>query len=116
MARLRDQVRLEAERTSMRAVAREVGLTARALDQFLAGSQPRLSTQMKLRAWYVRSAGAVSYHDVSTARAALDVLTAGLPEPVRVKLRRALLDRIEEAHRKVGITVPKWVGELKGSG
>ena len=100
----------------MRAVARDVGLTARALDMFLSGSQPRVSTQLKLRAWYVRGAGAVSYHDASTARAALDVLTAGLAEPMRGKLRRALLDRIEEAHRKAGTTVPRWVDELKGSG
>jgi hypothetical protein len=104
------------ERTSMRAVARNVGLSARAVDLFLSGSKPRLATQVKLRAWYVRSASAMREHDAETVRAALDVLLSGLPEGARRKLLPELLERIQEEHRAVGVPVPKWIAALKREG
>ena len=96
----------------MRAVARDVGLTSRALNLFLSGSKPRLSTQAKLRAWFVRDAAAMPEHDADTVRAALNVLSALVPEGVRGELHRALLERIEAAHRDAGLRPPAWLNEM----
>jgi hypothetical protein len=67
------------------------------------------------RACSSKSAAAMKTATPPCSASSLDVLTAGIPEPMRGKLRKALLDRIEEAHRKAGTTAPKWLAELRGS-
>jgi hypothetical protein len=50
--------REKVERTGLRAVAREMGLSAPSLSRFLEGSCPREATLRKIREWYFSEAAA----------------------------------------------------------
>lgn len=100
-------------RTSSHAVAREVGMSAPSLRDFIDGSEPRQSTVRKLTAWYVRTAterGEVL--DERTARAALALLVEPIPPERRADALRELVEAMERGYRMAGAPVPKWLRKL----
>lgn len=114
---LRDAVREAAHTSSSRAVARDVGLSAPALNQFIAGSEPRISTVRKLTTWYVRyrqERGDATL-DEKTAAAALDFLVEHIPTRRRNEVRDALLDCLERAGDGVGVEAPPWLKGIRAA-
>ncbi|HEU4556301.1 MAG TPA: hypothetical protein VFS20_00580 [Longimicrobium sp.] len=111
---LRDLAAARVENTSLRGVAREIGMSPTGLKKFLMGTSPYSPTIRRLRRWYLQHAalptGEVSYHDAS---AALVVLTHDLqPEPRR-EASECVLDCLERGYDLSGRARPRWVTELR---
>ena len=111
---LRDMAAARVESTSLRGVAREIGMSPTGLKKFLLGTAPYSPTLRRLRKWYLQHAalptGEVSYHDAS---AALVVLIHDLqPEPRR-EASDCLLDCLERAYEASGRSHPRWMAELR---
>ncbi len=117
VAVLRGALRHAAEETSYRHVAREVGLSARAVLLFVEGdSSPRARTLSRVRNWYLRrAAGDTSEASRETAAAAIAVLLGDLPSPQRESTAVALLDLIESIYRAHRAEPPQWLRELRKS-
>jgi hypothetical protein len=112
---LRDMAAARVESTSLRGVAREIGMSPTGLKKFLLGTAPYSPTLRRLRKWYLQHAalptGEVSYHDAS---AALVVLIHDLqPEPRR-EASDCLLDCLERAYDASGRSRPRWLADLRG--
>lgn len=117
VAVLRGALRHAAEESSYRHVAREVGLSARAVQLFVEGdSSPRARTLSRVRSWYVRrAAGDTSETSRETASAAILVLLGDLPSPHRENTALAMLDLIESIYREQRAAPPQWLRELRKS-
>jgi hypothetical protein len=92
-----DQLRAELEkelgRSSLRSVARAIGMSATGLSKLLAGGQPYRRTLTKLRAWKAQRGGDES---TVTVEAALETLLRRVPERRRARVReeiRVILER-----------------------
>src|SRR3954462_11299295 len=76
---LREMAAARVEHTSLRGVAREIGMSPTGLKKFLMGTAPYSPTLRRLRKWYLQHganpAGEVGYADAS---AAICVLTHDL--------------------------------------
>ena len=102
------------ENTSLRGVAREIGMSPTGLKKFLLGTAPYSPTLRRLRRWYLQhaalSTGEVSRHDAS---AALVVLIHDLrPEPRR-ETTECVLDCLERGYDLSSRSRPMWVAELR---
>ncbi len=94
--RLRETVLARVRSTSLRAVAREVGMSPSGLDKFLSGGNPYSGTRRKLYNWWLRAL----LHDVAPERR----------EVILAELVRTLRD-LHHAH---GELCPPWLAELVG--
>jgi hypothetical protein len=93
LGEIRADLEEELGRSSLRSVARAVGMSPSGLSKVLAGGQPFRQTLTKLRAWRSRrrDGGASMTED-----AALDALLRRIPERRRPRVRdeiRAILER-----------------------
>jgi hypothetical protein len=106
---------LAAERvaeTSLRAVAREIGMSAPGLALFLDGTSPRHATLEKIHAWHLKGAGADGT-SLEAARTSLHMLASSLPPgEYRVRMIRTTLAIVAELHRKQGSQGPPWLAPL----
>lgn len=100
--------------TSLRKVAREVGMSPTGLKKFLDGTAPYTATVHRLRVWYVRF-GAVTVGELQPvdASAALEVLTHDLTATPRRDVANTVLDSIESGYVASGKSRPRWVSELR---
>lgn len=109
---IRTEVRERIERTSLRAVARDIGITASGLLKFTAGSQPYRKTIRKLEAWYMRQPGRTPERGESpsadTVAAAIRILALLPPAPRRAEFVDAILKQVNEA----APTDPAWRQEF----
>lgn len=100
MPLIRTEVRERIERTSLRAVARDIGITASGLLKFAAGSQPYRKTIRKLEAWYVRQPGRTPEQGESpsaqTVAAAIRILALLPPGPRRGEFVDGILKQVNE--------------------
>lgn len=111
---LRETAAARVENTSLRSVAREIGMSPTGLKKFLMGTAPYSPTLRRLRSWYVQY-GAVQGDHVALedALAALSVLTHDLgPEPKR-ETAGCLLDCMGQGYDRSGRARPGWVRELR---
>jgi hypothetical protein len=104
--RFRRAVRDAIAGSTLRAVARSVGMSPTGLQKFLEGANPYGKTKERLRFWYFRQSGFSSYA-VEDAAYILRRLMATLPAPDHGVAQ--LLDAVEAAHRRVGMYPPEWV-------
>jgi transcriptional regulator with XRE-family HTH domain len=99
--------------TSLRKVAREIGMSATGLSKFLDGNAPYLPTLNRLRNWYLRyaatPAGTLSEED---AYAALALLVHDLAPDARQGAIEAMLACMREGYQRSGQPEPAWVAEL----
>jgi hypothetical protein len=109
---IREAVRLAVAETSLRAVARQVGLSPMGLHNFLAGRNPYTATLRKLTLWYAEH-GTRHGAPEHTVHAALEVLLEGLPEKGRERGKAALLGVIERMHREARTRPPTWLTALQ---
>jgi hypothetical protein len=102
------------EHTSLRGVAREIGMSPTGLKKFLLGTAPYSPTLRRLRKWYVHHAalptGEVDYEDAS---AAIAVLTHDLPGEPRREAADCVLDCLGRGYDATGRARPRWVSELR---
>ena len=111
---LRESAAARVENTSLRSVAREIGMSPTGLKKFLQGTAPYSPTLRRLRNWYVQFAavrsGAVELQD---ATAALAVLVHDLsPDPRRVAAD-CVLECVTRGYEQSGKARPGWVDDLR---
>ncbi|HEU4455290.1 MAG TPA: hypothetical protein VFR81_19655 [Longimicrobium sp.] len=113
---LREATRSAVRRTSLRKVARDIGISAPGLALFLDGSVPRETTLHKIREWYFSEAATRTELSEETARAVLEMLLEPLPEERRRKVFRKVVAVMMDAHRRQGTVPPQWLLALHGDG
>jgi hypothetical protein len=111
---IRERVGARVENTSLRNVAREIGMSPAGLKKFLQGTAPHSPTLRRLRNWYVQyvaaSAGDVSEPDAS---AALAVLVHDLTPDARRRIAGEVLDTLARGYETSGKTRPDWFSGLR---
>jgi hypothetical protein len=102
------------EHTSLRGVAREIGMSPTGLKKFLLGTAPYSPTLRRLRKWYVHHAelpsGELEHQD---AEAAIALLTHDLPGESRREAVNGVLDCLARGYDAAGRPRPRWVAELR---
>jgi len=111
---IRDAARLEVEATSLRRVARAIGMSPMGLKHFIEGTQPYSATFRKLTAWYVVYQAGSGGFSAESVRGALTLLTDGLPEARRRHAERVVLDDLAKLHEELGTRPPEWLAMLRG--
>lgn len=110
---LRETAAARVENTSLRSVAREIGMSPTGLKKFLLGTAPYSPTVRRLRSWYVQygavQGGHVGRHDAS---AALSVLMHDLPPEPRQSTVGCLLECVGRGYDQAGRARPAWLAEL----
>ena len=111
---LRESAAARVENTSLRSVAREVGMSPTGLKKFLQGTAPYSPTLRRLRNWYVTYA-AVQTGEVLTqdATAAIAVLVHDLSPAPRRNAAACVLDCVTRGYEESGKTRPVWINELR---
>lgn len=111
--RVRQAVSRAVLRTSLRQVAREVGMSPTGLDRYVLGlTEPYPRTRRKLEEWYVRSAADQEGISDFTAAAALTLLLDGIA-PERVEgTREQITQAVRAAHSDGGTRPPAWLEQI----
>ncbi|HET6765499.1 MAG TPA: hypothetical protein VFH27_17555 [Longimicrobiaceae bacterium] len=114
-AQLRAAVEAGVERSSLRAVARQVGLSPTGLGKFLAGSRPYPSTRRKLERW-AASLGAAVGGGLGGGRAmhVLRVLLQDLPPAAQAAAEERMLAALEAVYAAGAGGAPEWLRSLRG--
>ncbi|HEU0015130.1 MAG TPA: hypothetical protein VFQ45_15680 [Longimicrobium sp.] len=112
---LRQVAASRVENTSLRSVAREIGMSPTGLKKFLLGTAPYSPTLRRLRSWFVQYAS-VQGESVAEAEAsaALDVLVHDLSPDHRRETAGCLLECLGRGYEGSGKTRPEWVAALRG--
>jgi len=95
---------------TLRGTARDVGLSAPALRNFINGAEPRRpATLRKLESWYVRRlAGEAAPADVDAVRNALAILLRDLPEEKQPQVAQDTLTFLRSQYAEHG-ALPAWL-------
>jgi transcriptional regulator with XRE-family HTH domain len=111
---LRETAQARVENTSLRSVAREIGMSPTGLKKFLQGTAPYSPTLRRLRNWYVHYA-AVQSGEVQTqdATAALAVLVHDLSPDPRKAAASCVLECVTRGYDESGKARPVWINELR---
>ncbi|HLM66057.1 MAG TPA: hypothetical protein VK358_00955 [Longimicrobium sp.] len=111
---LRETAAARVENTSLRSVAREIGMSPTGLKKFLLGTAPYSPTLRRLRNWYVQYSSLQEGHvDLQVATAALGVLVHDLAPDPRAETAACLIDCVARGYELSGKPRPAWVGELQ---
>jgi hypothetical protein len=100
-------------RSSLRAIAREVGMTATGLQGVLDGTHPYGKTWEKLRVWYALTDTGRNELPGSLAAGLLRRLMQTIPDRRWPEAQAMLLEAIERIHRELRIKRPGWVSEVR---
>lgn len=113
MGRLRAFVAARVAATSLRMVAREIGVSPTGLRKFLNGAEPYSPTRRKLSSWFVQYAArhAVGM-DADVAIAALRLLTDDIPDR-QGRALEVLVQVLERSYTEAGRSIPEWLSEVK---
>ncbi|HEU0299673.1 MAG TPA: hypothetical protein VFR37_09470, partial [Longimicrobium sp.] len=108
VATIRDFARRRVEETSLRKVARQVGMSPSGLAKFIAGSAPYRRTIGRLESWYVveREAAEPGPTDAEVLATAVRVLARMVPPTSRNGLVDEILDSVRR-RLPVGRTLPE---------
>jgi hypothetical protein len=114
-AQLRAAVSTAVERTSLRGVARDVGLSPTGLGKFLNGSQPYPSTRRKLERWFAsQAAGHGAGLGSGDALHVVRVLLHDLPPDAQPAAEERLIAALESVYAGSRLGPPSWLRELRG--
>lgn len=110
---LRESVAIRVHATSLRAVARQVGMSPSGLEKFLAGGTPYTNTRRKLVEWWHRE-GVQSPLDLSAdgVAVALGTLVRDLPPDRRERTLRELVATLRELYASHDAPCPPWLSEM----
>jgi hypothetical protein len=115
IAKVRELANRLADATSVRQVAREIGMRHTALTKFLAGSEPYAKTRVPICEWYVRvtrsrrAAPERQESPVEDAEGHLDALLADLRGEARAEARLRIVGALAQAYRQMGLAEPSWM-------
>lgn len=111
---LRDTAAARVENTSLRSVAREIGMSPTGLKKFLLGTAPYSPTLRRLRNWYVevqsKEPGAVT--TLEGAAAAVNLLVRDLPEREQREVVAGIVEAITDGYIAAAKQGPLWLGEM----
>ena len=116
--RIREHVRAQVARTSLRKVAKRAGVKVGATKKFIDGSVPY---ERNLRLWkryFARelregmAGGPDDAVPVADAAAVLDLLLWALPEEERPQARREAVDLFRDMYVRRGRTPPSWIHDM----
>jgi hypothetical protein len=111
---LRETAAARVENTSLRSVAREIGMSPTGLKKFLQGTAPYSPTLRRLRSWYVQYAAVQSGNvGLEDATAALNVLVHDLAPDPRKDTAGCLLECVGRGYDQSGKARPTWMSELQ---
>ncbi|HEX5869212.1 MAG TPA: hypothetical protein VFY65_02285 [Longimicrobium sp.] len=111
---LRETAAARVENTSLRSVAREIGMSPTGLKKFLQGTAPYSPTLRRLRSWYVQYAAVQSGNvGLEDATAALNVLVHDLAPDPRKDTAGCLLECVGRGYDQSGKARPAWMTELQ---
>lgn len=111
---LRDFVRSQAELSSIRQVAAEVGLGRTTLHSFINGeTNPHPRVRRLLALWYLQKLEQAPDMDVARPYvSAMDILLSDVPEDKRREARQSLLELLSQTHEAAGAE-PRWLELLR---
>jgi hypothetical protein len=114
---LRESVAIRVHATSLRAVARQVGMSPSGLEKFIAGGAPYSNTRRKLVEWWYRE-GTQSPLDLSAdgVAVALGTLVRDLPPDRRERTLRELVGTLRELYAEHGAPCPEWLSDTRTPG
>jgi AcrR family transcriptional regulator len=101
----RELARLRVAETSLRNVAREIGMSPGGLKGCLDGSDPLRKTLEKLRAWVARVRG-LGEASPEVAENTILALLRGLPDPHGGASE--VINFMADLHRRQNVDVPEW--------
>lgn len=111
---LRETAAARVENTSLRSVAREIGMSPTGLKKFLQGTSPYSPTLRRLRSWYVQYAAVQQGHvGLEDAYAAVNVLLHDLPPDPRRDTAGCVLECLGRGYEQAGRSRPGWMAELR---
>ena len=111
--RLREAVIIRVQATSLRSVARQVGMSPSGLDKFLAGGTPYQKSRRKLFDWLHRERNNLGADLTADGiAAALGSLVRDLPPERRERALHALLETLHGLYASHSETAPAWLAEL----
>lgn len=114
LAALRAVLTQQIETRSLRAVARQIGMSPSGLQKFLDGAKPYSATRRRMEQWYVReSARFTSPVSVESARAALAVLVQDFAPGTRAEVQKELLTLLEALYLGKNRRLPDWLGKIR---
>ena len=113
IVRLREAVTIRVQATSLRSVARQVGMSPSGLDKFLAGGMPYQKSRRKLFDWLHRERNNLGADlTVDGIAAALTSLVRDLPPERREAALHALIRTLNGLYTSSMETPPAWLAEL----
>jgi hypothetical protein len=111
--RLREAVRERVEASSLRHVARQVGMSPTGLRKFLEGGIPYQKSRRRLFDWLQRENGVPGAEGAGGGMSgALASLVAELPPERREAALGALLETLRTLYGAHAEAAPAWLGEL----
>lgn len=111
---IRREAELARDASSLRAVAREIGITPMGLRYFLLNQgNLQARTVRKLNEWYVRRMATRLPGGEDETRAALVILASLYPESERVRVLTGLLDSLERDFDTSRMDPPPWLARLR---
>ena len=110
---IRREAELAVAASSLRVVAKEIGMSAMGLRAFILGEgQPQPRTHRKVNLWYARRAAARRSEGVEDARSALIVLAGLYPRADRPRVLRNLVEQMRREFHQSGMQPPPWLAGL----
>ncbi len=109
---LREALRQRVKESSLRAAAKEVGMSYKGVDNFLAGAtDPYPSTVRKLTEWYLRRAAASEEEPAAeTVAAALELIVRHFPPAHREEVIEELVATVRSVGVRTNVPAPRWMG------
>jgi len=113
LERLRETVALRVQATSLRAVARQVGMSPSGLEKFLSGGTPYSRSRQKLQDWWERE-GSRPRSEVSTEgiEVAVGALVRDLPVEFRAEAVQRLIRALRDVYHEQDAAFPPWLEAL----
>lgn len=116
LERMRETVALRVQVTSLRAVARQVGMSPSGLEKFLSGGTPYARSRQKLQDWWERE-GSRPRSEVSPEgiEVAVGALVRDLPPEFRAEAVQRLIAALREVYREQDAAFPPWLDALSAT-
>lgn len=113
LERLRETVALRVQATSLRAVARQVGMSPSGLEKFLSGGTPYTRSRQKLQDWWERE-GSRPRSEVSAEgiQVAVGALVRDLPPEFRAEAIERLIRALRDVYDEQQAEHPVWLDSL----
>ena len=113
LERLRETVALRVQATSLRTVARQVGMSPAVLERFLSGEMPYSRTRQRLQEWWVRQSARPRVDvTVEGVEVAIGALVRDLPPEHRVRAIRRVVSALRRVYAEQASPPPDWLERL----